>query len=507
MRERLRLLRRVHERWPVVSLLIPATLSVLYFWRLADYPPGVDDFDVCLNVLHTHDILSGRFTVFFMQTSREPFLYYWSAPFLWLVSDPFLGLKLGLAVAATFATIALFEGERSHSNLFGASVTVVLLSASTWYANILRSGYRAALVVTWFSILYWLWRPERPGGRRILALAAVIALGCYSYTVFWFYAPPCCLLFAMLGHGSWRARLGTLASLLGLTTALLSPLLWLIASNPDGVLARQAFRKEEIVRLGLSGSSMVRSAMGNYWTSLSAVFHDGLLNYQVQSFPVWLAPLAFLGILGFLPRIRTPKPALLTMTLLYAPLSGASMSIGFPSEVPDPPRDILLVPVVCVLCATGAEMLRSWAFGGSRRSSRPLLSAIAAAGAVVVLAVPAVMAWRHYLVASWPAARKLGTIPLYRDLASSPFNSDPAPVLVGDWDPTCLAAYGIRGRHVPIDALAVIETDSPVRIVTHPELRAEDIARIREALPTCGLAVWLRWGSAVSYAGECHPRP
>ncbi len=50
-----------------------------------------------------------------MQTSWEPPLYFWSAPLLWLISDPFIGLRLGLPVAVTFATIALIAAERCHS--------------------------------------------------------------------------------------------------------------------------------------------------------------------------------------------------------------------------------------------------------------------------------------------------------------------------------------------------------------------------------------------------------
>jgi len=96
-------------------LLIPSTLSVHHFWRVPDHPPGATCSGVCLEVLHRHDILPGKFTVFFMQTSREPPLYFWSAPLLWLISDPFIGLRLGLAVAVTFATIALIAAERCHS--------------------------------------------------------------------------------------------------------------------------------------------------------------------------------------------------------------------------------------------------------------------------------------------------------------------------------------------------------------------------------------------------------
>lgn len=164
------------------------------------------------------------------------------------------------------------------------------------------------------------------------------------------------------------------------------------------------------------------------------MFHDGLLNYQVQPFPKLLLPLAVVGLLALLWRIRESLSQLLLVTVLYAPVSGAILSIGFPDEVPDPPRTVLLIVPACLFCATGADVIRR---ALSRFLPPPAFVHHATAVAVAAgLAVPLIGAWEQYLTETWPRVRRLGNVALYRDLASSRFNGEPAPALVGDWDPT-----------------------------------------------------------------------
>ena len=399
-------------RWRHLALLAILLCAAWFrFYRLDDLP-GEITIDHPYKVVDIHELLEGRYRIFFPRnTGRESLQFYCTAALVRLFGLPldFQTLKVGAALvslAAVGATCALAtELFGPQAGLFAAA----FLSVARWDLGISRIGLRYPFASLPLAITgFFLFRALRTGSRNdALWCGLSLGLGLYGYSSFRVVPGlivAAVLLKALLDQKrirqTGRRRFwGNAALTLTLAALVFLPLGRYMMDNPAIFWYRVLTRVSNLERQLPSNPTSV--FLSNMARSLLAFNWQGDIGwaYLVQRLP-FLDPISgALFLLGIgaafwtLLRHRDWRSAclLLGLPMLLLP---SSFSLAFPIENPSANRCSVAIPLVFTLVGLAPGLL----LGAAQRSGSQVACAAVALGLVLLLGGAGYLNYRSYFV-------------------------------------------------------------------------------------------------------------
>jgi 4-amino-4-deoxy-L-arabinose transferase-like glycosyltransferase len=389
------------SHWREVSsvVLVVLVAASLRLYRLDEIPPGL-----CLDTAYTgvgaSRILQGEFPIFFQAAwggNIEPLYMYVLAPFLLLLGKTPFVLKFVSATLGILTVPVLYVLTRE---LLGSRMVALLasflLAVSYWHLNYSRMGREIVLVpLVILATLWLLLRALRTGRWTDFAWAGVsLGIGLYNYQPVRFL-PILIVLYlggrSIVSGGFWAAYRWKLALPVLIALLVFVPLASYYVTHADIFLMNA--RNVSIFNPEVNEGSPWRAlAVGTARTVASLFLLPDPNARQNPAGRPLLDPvtgLFFLVGLGItLSRWRQPQHLLIVVWLVVMALP-AVLTI----PVPHSARSIGLLPLACILPATGLHAGLGWL---RRRSTDLSVLRLSAFVVVILLLVVTLFTYRDY---------------------------------------------------------------------------------------------------------------
>lgn len=386
-----------------LATLILLTAAWLRLWQLSSYPPG-PHYDEAVYLIISRSIAFGGaryFPIVEAYQGREVLYMYLNAPLLHLLGDHIFTLRLSSAffnlitvAAAIGLGRAMFRGQRGVIVGLAMGLMLALSFPQVWLG---RQAFRAVTLPMMQALaLLFLWRGLR-GNWRWLALGGFFA-GATLYTYmasrlfpFWLALGGLALLAA--DRRCWRARLRQGLVFFGVMIIAALPMLVYAAQRPDVF-----FRRFEEVTLPEQSVSLLESV--RLHLRMFFIEGDPYLRYNIPGRPylTWIEGLLLLVGIGAAARrllagrrFDASERAAYALALL-SPLMVLPSIIAVGGLPPSHMRSLGMIPLICVLVATGVEVVF---VGAARRLRLPPARTLAAAALITGL-VGGLLVWRDY---------------------------------------------------------------------------------------------------------------
>ena len=324
---------------------------VVRLWMLFANPMGGLDADEAIVGLMARHVLEGDFPMFYWGQlyggPHEPLL---TAGFFEVFGSSTLGLKIVAILLSALGCVLIWRvGKRTVGEpaaIVGALMFWVWPAAFVWWSVKSRGFYHAALVIGLGILLLVLRLAERPTGRDMGLLGALVATGiwCSPQTIF-FTAP------ALLWLVVKRFSVVKIASA-GLAGAIVGAFPWWVDQLEHGWFALRS-----------SGASFAMPAYGDRMRGFFDTGLPGALGLKLADGSRWIAGgfgkawyVALLAAFVFaLVKLRGPTRLLLLMAVTYPLLFALSPYSWF---VAHPRYLYYLTPILALLIARGLTALR-----------------------------------------------------------------------------------------------------------------------------------------------------
>ena len=399
-------------RWRHLALLAILLLAAWFrFYRLDDVP-GEMTIDHPHKLLDIHELLQGRYRIFFPRnTGREFFQFYYTAALVRLFGLPlgFHTLKLGavlISLAAVGWTYVL------AAELFGPPAglfTAAFLAIARWDLGISRIGLRYPFASLPLAITgLFLFRALRTGRRNdALWCGLSLGLGLHGYSSFRVVpglVVAAVLLKALLDQEGvrqigWRRFWANAALILTLAALAFVPLGRYMLDNPDMFWYRVLTRASNLERQLPANPTLV--FLSNVTNSLMAFNWRGDIGWVhlVQHYP-FLDPITgALFVLGvsatvwWLLRYRDWRSACLLFGLPVL-LLPSSLSLAFPVENPSANRSSVAIPLVFTFVGLAPGLMLRAVRGTGNRLARTAVALCLA----LLLGVAGYLNYQSYFV-------------------------------------------------------------------------------------------------------------
>lgn len=361
-------MRGQRARWLLVALVGIMALGVFFYFYRLDAIPAEMTSDHAEKILDTHDILRGKFSVFFERnTGREPLQFYLNALVVWLGLAPLdmLALKIVGAGAGVLTIPAVFLLAREMFDDEVGLLAAFLFAVSIFPIAIARIGLRyplSPLFVAW--TLFFLLRALRRQSRNDFLLAGVLlGIGLNGYSPFrvviglvvaWLVVWRL-YDFNVTANGMRRFVLNSVL-MLGAALLVFTPLLGYISVHPDMFAYRMATRLTSL-EVPVQGSPLeifldnnVR-ALEMFNVRGDVVWVNALPNVPAVDFLLGACLLA--GALYGLYRLLRFReyPFALILVAGFVLLLPSTLTFAFPEENPSVVRAGGIAPFIMILAA------------------------------------------------------------------------------------------------------------------------------------------------------------
>lgn len=262
------------------------------------------------------------------------------------------------AVAAGLLTIAINWAWVMRQR--GRSValwTTFFLALSPWHIVFSRWAQQGIFLPFFLSVAFYFWQSYLEGRRHALAgCAAAYALAIYTYDVARLFVPLLILIKIVLYRRELKSRLQESMAALVTLLVCLSPVIWLMVTNPGAAQAR--FRFVSIAQPGMSPLSVASAFLHNYSLHFSPaflVFHgDQELRHSPGTGMLTLMEfVAFAAGIVYILRNRTRQNLMWLAAILLFPVAASLTRVGIPHAL----RGIVAVPVIQNIAGLGMDAL------------------------------------------------------------------------------------------------------------------------------------------------------
>lgn len=367
------------DGWVIVFWLALGLAGFFRFYQLAQLPLDMWS-DQAEKLLDLMDVLSGRYSIFFLRnTGREPLQFYLAALTARYLGTglTFLTLKLGMALAGwlTLPFLYLFGREVGGRQV---GLAAMAMSGIAFWPNVIsRTGLRFALLPFFAApALYFIVRGLRRQSRNDFLLAGLCAgLGLYGYSPA--RIVPIMLFVAVLIytlHPVARGRRTQVWLWLAvggvITLVAFVPLARAGLTYPDQFLSRALTRLTDAER-PLPGPALI-ILISNIWNALKMFNWDAgdIWVVALTRLPIldWISGGLFLiGAIFLAARYWMRRHWLDLVVLLSIPflMAPSILAIAFPAENPAPNRAAgALIPVFALvgfgLVTTADGLRKAW---------------------------------------------------------------------------------------------------------------------------------------------------
>ena len=351
------------------SLATATLLCVLYFWRLDQSPPYLNQdeagFGLASFLLSTtgrdyyHNLLPVYVGYFENHQLGGAMVAFWGIPFIKAMGLSVVSLRISMATVGMLS-LALFAllGWRLSGNRWASLAGVWILATSPLF--FIQSRVFLELLLPVPFVIGWLISIvefERRKDERLLLFASVIlGLGFYSYgtarMIMPVYLGVTLAVYRLKGACSWR----TFAGAVGIHGLMMMPAVAFALQNPGLYLAR--FEGLSWLTGGLTFYSIVTTYLHHYLACLdptdlfitgdsSLVHSTGRAGvYMLASLPLAVVGSAWLTSRAVLKRDTLAIQLLLAFVLFPTPLA-------LLEEIHAPARATYAVPAYALICVTG----------------------------------------------------------------------------------------------------------------------------------------------------------
>ncbi|HEX3048919.1 MAG TPA: glycosyltransferase family 39 protein, partial [Bacillota bacterium] len=369
------------------TVLIFAVIFILMFWRIGSYPPYFDelvDFGTYVQVNHVFD----------HEVGLEKTSWFWKSmhthgavesPVYGIVTEVGLrlfgltlfGVRIFPALIAFLSLILIYLALKKFFSRYLLLCFIILLSLSTWYLLVARSGsisgFSISLSLIAFSLLLLLFDRKRALGLAVLAGISA-ALIPYGYTVIRLWL-PILLLVAILNYKriekyNFIAYLSTIFVICSIQISNLSESLTMyffgrgeglntMGKLPDGGYNIPFILQKLNENLSMTYNLLLgRNDPGHFWNvNMVKDFSSG----DVVLYPKFLVIFMIFGLVFCVVHIFTKRRPLLFMLValfFIGLLPDLCSGLGTPNLV----RSTMLFAPLYFLIAYGVYYLFSWVY-------------------------------------------------------------------------------------------------------------------------------------------------